>query len=159
MDFVIVAVPTLLAAVAAAIGAVMVRRVLQLRRARTRGRTAEARCLRTYTTTRRDDGRASTTLHHVYEFRTPEGRAVRFEEANGPASVGEGDLVPVYYTADRPERATAHAPRPAADAAAAAGLLLVLILVVALCVGLATSSRTEFGRIAVEDATSAALPF
>jgi hypothetical protein len=52
----------------------------------------------------------TTTLHHVYEFTTREGRAVRFEERGGPGTVLEGDIVTVHYTADHPERATAEAP-------------------------------------------------
>ncbi|MFF9623900.1 hypothetical protein [Streptomyces griseosporeus] len=54
--------------------------------------------------------RVSTTLHHVYESTTRDGRAVRFEEKNGPATVLEGDITTVWYVPDRPERATAHAP-------------------------------------------------
>ncbi len=44
----------------------------------------------------------STTLHHVYEFATREGRTVRFEEAGGPRTTVEGDIVPVHYTAAHP---------------------------------------------------------
>jgi hypothetical protein len=78
------------------------------------GLTAEARCLNTYTTTSGGggDSSATTTLHHVYEFTTREGRAVRFEEHNGPGTIVTGDIVTVRYTAEHPERATAKPPRP-----------------------------------------------
>ncbi|MEU3343582.1 DUF3592 domain-containing protein [Streptomyces sp. NPDC006700] len=89
----------------------VLRRAQEVRGAWGSGLTAEARCLRTYTRVSGGGGTtASTTLHHVYEFTTRDGRGVRFEESNGPATVVEGDTVTVYYAPDRPERATAHAP-------------------------------------------------
>ncbi|MGW1171050.1 hypothetical protein [Streptomyces sp. NPDC001153] len=53
--------------------------------------TAHARCLRSYTRTSGCGGHSSvtTTLHHVYEFITQDGRVIRFDEANGPSAVGE----------------------------------------------------------------------
>ncbi len=90
---------------------VVVRRSRRVSSAWNSGLTAEGRCLRTYTTTSGGgDTMVSTTLHHVYEFTTREGRTVRFEEPNGPGTVLEGDVVTVHYTADHPEQATAHAP-------------------------------------------------
>lgn len=90
----------------------VVRRSRRVTRAWGGGLTAEARCLRSYATTSGGGGDTSvhTTLHHVYEFTTREGRTVRFEEANGPGTTIEGDIVPVHYAADRPEEATAKAP-------------------------------------------------
>ncbi|GGU73564.1 hypothetical protein GCM10010260_01650 [Streptomyces filipinensis] len=90
----------------------LLRRSREVRRAWNGGLTAEARCLRTYTTTSGGAGETSvsTTLHHVYEFTTREGRTVRFEEGNGPGTRIVGDVVTVYYAAEHPERATAHAP-------------------------------------------------
>ncbi|MFI1165276.1 DUF3592 domain-containing protein [Streptomyces sp. NPDC020801] len=86
-------------------------RARQIRTAWGSGLTADARCLRTYTTTSGGgETSVSTTRHHVYEFTTREGRGVRFEERNGPATTVEGDIVTVHYTAEQPERATAHAP-------------------------------------------------
>ncbi|MFH9978058.1 DUF3592 domain-containing protein [Streptomyces sp. NPDC017179] len=89
----------------------VLRRAREVRGAWGSGLTAEARCLRTYATTSGGgETMVSTTLHHVYEFTTRDGRSVRFEESNGPATVVEGDIVTVHYVAERPERATAHAP-------------------------------------------------
>ncbi|MFJ3302600.1 DUF3592 domain-containing protein [Streptomyces sp. NPDC086549] len=102
------------------------RRSSEISRAWRHGRTAEARCLRSYTTTSGGGGDTSvtTTLHHVYEFTTAEGRAVRFDEPNGPSTVVEGDFVTVYYLPDRPERATAHRPARG-KLAAGTGCMLV----------------------------------
>ncbi|MEU5185189.1 hypothetical protein AB0G49_34685 [Streptomyces longwoodensis] len=73
-------------------------RWVRLRRAWRSGLTAEARCLRTFTTTHGgDDSVVRTRRHHVYEFRTGDGRSVRFEEEGGPATVAEGDIVVVHY--------------------------------------------------------------
>ncbi|MER6227119.1 DUF3592 domain-containing protein [Streptomyces sp. 900105755] len=76
------------------------------------GRTAEARCLRSYTRTSGGAGDTSvtTTLHHVYEFTTAEGRVVRFDEASGRSTVVEGDFVTVYYLPEHPEGATSRPP-------------------------------------------------
>ncbi|MEU2713390.1 DUF3592 domain-containing protein [Streptomyces sp. NPDC007205] len=105
------AVPALMitGAVFALVG--LLRRSRDVHRAWDGGLTAEARCLQTYTTTS-GGGETSvrTTLHHVYEFTTREGRTVRFDETNGPGTTIPGDIVTVHYAAERPERATAHAP-------------------------------------------------
>jgi|SRR5882757_5313622 len=115
----------------------IIRRSLDLRRAWNSGLTAEARCLRSYTRASGGGGDSSvtTTLHHVYEFRTREGRAVRFDESSGPSTVVEGDIVTVHYTAERPERATAHAPSPVRAAAGTIGVLVFFGVVAAFCVG------------------------
>ncbi|MFS4092817.1 DUF3592 domain-containing protein [Streptomyces sp. AF1A] len=97
----------------------VLRRSREISRAWQSGLTAEARCLNAYTTTSGGgDAMVSTTLHHVYEFTTREGRAVRFEERGGSATVVPGDIVTVRYPADRPEKATA---RPPAQGKLAAG--------------------------------------
>ncbi|MGW2958225.1 DUF3592 domain-containing protein [Streptomyces sp. NPDC001220] len=94
------------------------------------GRTAEARCLRSYTTTSGGSGDTSvtTTLHHVYEFTTAEGRTVRFDESNGRSTVVEGDFVTVYYLPETPEKATVQPPAPG-KLVAETGCLLVFLLV------------------------------
>src|SRR5882762_5082204 len=82
MDVFFYAIPGLIMTVVI-LGAVkMIRRWLDLTRAWNSGLTAEGCCLRTYTTTSGGSGDTSvtTTLHHVYEFTTREGRTVRFEE-------------------------------------------------------------------------------
>ncbi|CAM5671229.1 hypothetical protein SALBM311S_06046 [Streptomyces alboniger] len=109
------------------------------------GLTAEARCLRTYTTTS-GGGETSvhTTLHHVYEFVTREGRAVRFDESGGPGTTVEGDIVTVHYAADRPERATAKAPAPGKLAAGTGCLLAVFGVLIVFCLGFMVVAHTMF---------------
>lgn len=107
-------VPTLMIAGVLFAASRLFKRAQRIRSAWNSGLTAEARCLRTYTTTSGGGGdtSVSTTLHHVYEFTTREGRTVRFEEENGPGTILEGDIVTAYYVAERPEEATAHTPGP-----------------------------------------------
>ncbi|MDV9171528.1 DUF3592 domain-containing protein [Streptomyces sp. W16] len=114
---------------------VVIRRSRQVGSAWSSGLTAEARCLRTYTTTSGGgDTMVSTTLHHVYEFTTREGRTVRFEERNGPGTTLEGDIVTVHYAAEHPERATAHAPARGKLAAETGCVLVFFGVIVAFCV-------------------------
>ena len=113
----------------------VIRRSRRVNSAWSSGLTAEGRCLRTYTTTSGGgDTMVSTSLHHVYEFTTREGRAVRFEERNGPGTTLEGDIVTVYYAADHPEQATAHAPSRGKLAAGAGCALAFCGVIVAFCV-------------------------
>lgn len=102
------------------------------------GLTAEARCLKTFTTVSRsagDDSRVRTTVHHVYEFTARDGRAVRFEEEDGPMTTVEGDFVTVYYTDGPQVVATAHAPgERVKHAAAGLGILAFLGVAFAFCV-------------------------
>ncbi|WP_406330288.1 DUF3592 domain-containing protein [Streptomyces sp. NBC_00203] len=137
MDFIFYAVPGLIMAVTILMAAKVVRRSLELRSNWNSGLTAEARCLRSYTTTSGGGGdtSVSTTLHHVYEFATREGRSVRFEEENGPSTIVEGDIVTVHYTAQHPEKATAHAPSPVKAAAGTIGFLVFFGVIIAFCVG------------------------
>ncbi|MEU8955973.1 DUF3592 domain-containing protein [Streptomyces sp. NPDC048518] len=136
MEFFFYALPTAMACGVLLMAAQVVRRSTQVSRAWNSGLTAEARCLRTYTTTsgHGGDGHVSTTLHHVYEFTTRDGRPVRFEEEGGPATTVQGDVVTVRYTAERPEAATAYAPRPFVMAAGTVGTLCFLGLMLAFCV-------------------------
>ncbi|MFJ1650232.1 DUF3592 domain-containing protein [Streptomyces sp. NPDC088337] len=113
----------------------VLRRAREVRGAWGSGLTAEARCLRTYTTTSGGgETMVSTRLHHVYEFTTRDGRSVRFEESNGPATVVEGDIVTVHYVAEWPERATAHAPARGKLAAESGCLLAFLGVFITGCV-------------------------
>ncbi|KOG36041.1 DUF3592 domain-containing protein [Streptomyces resistomycificus] len=100
------------------------------------GLTAQARCLRAYTTTS-GGGNTSvhTTLHHVYEFVTREGRVVRFDEGGGPRTTVEGDIVIVHYAAHHPERATAKAPARGQLAASTGCLLALLGTIAVFCLG------------------------
>jgi hypothetical protein len=135
MDFLFYVVPGLIMAMALVSAARVIRRSLRLRSNWNSGLTAEAHCLRTYTTTRRDENSVTTTLHHVYEFTTREGRTVRFEESGGPGTTVEGDIVPVHYTAAHPEHATAHPPALAKTLASTVGILVFLGVIVAFCIG------------------------
>ncbi|MEW2161939.1 DUF3592 domain-containing protein [Streptomyces sp. NPDC007084] len=140
------AVPALIIAMVLLVAGKAVRRSLELRSAWRSGLTAEARCLRSYTTTDggTGDSGVTTTLHHVYEFTTREGRAVRFEETNGKPTVVEGDIVTVHYSADRPEKATAHAPSPVKATAGTVAVLAFCGLIVAFCVGFMVTYHQEF---------------
>lgn len=115
----------------------VVQRWLQMRKAWNSGLTAEARCLRMFTTVHGggNDTSVRTTVHHVYEFTARDGRAVRFEEEDGPVTRLEGDFVTVYYAEGENVVATAQAPRPARQAAVAFGVLAFLGVIVAFCVG------------------------
>ncbi|WP_340378788.1 DUF3592 domain-containing protein [Streptomyces sp. SS7] len=124
----------------------VISRARRVSRAWGSGLTAEARCLRTYTTTRTSTGehrRVTTVLHHVYEFTTREGRTVRFEEENGPGTILEGDIVTVFHPADRPEQATAHPPAHGRLFAQTGCLLVFLAVVLAGCVAFMIGAQTE----------------
>ncbi|MFG2945550.1 DUF3592 domain-containing protein [Streptomyces adustus] len=133
------AVPGLMIALMCLLAYTVLRRLMRLRMAWRSGLTAEARCLRTFTTVHGGSGdtSVSTTLHHVYEFTALDGRTVRFEEKDGPATVMEGDFVTVYYK-DGPREvfATAHPPRRGRVATATTvGILAFCGLIVGLCIG------------------------
>lgn len=137
MDVMFYAVPGLIMA-AACYGAYrVVRHGLRLRGAWNSGLTAEARCLRMFTTTHGGghDTSVRTTVHHVYEFTTRDGRRIRFEEEDGPATVLEGDIVTVHYSDGQDVVATALPPRRAKQAASTVALLGFLAVIVAFCVG------------------------
>ncbi|SDK66725.1 DUF3592 domain-containing protein [Streptomyces indicus] len=134
MDFFFYAVPLGMITVLVGMAIKILSRDQQVRAAWSSGLTAEARCVRFFTTTGGSDDRRTTTLHHVYEFVTREGRTVRFEEENGPATTVEGDIVTVHYTAEHPERATARPPRGGALTAQTTGTLVFLAVGVAFCV-------------------------
>ncbi|MFF0018763.1 hypothetical protein [Streptomyces sp. NPDC005374] len=137
MDAFFYLLPGLIMAGAVFAGYRVLRRWLQIRSAWNSGLTAEARCLRAYTTTHGGSGdtRVRTTLHHVYEFTTRDGQVVRFEEEDGPGTTVEGDIVTVHHTAGPGIVATAQAPGSARHAVAAFGTLVVLGVVVVFCVG------------------------
>ncbi|WP_327315302.1 DUF3592 domain-containing protein [Streptomyces sp. NBC_01235] len=112
------------------------------------GITAEGRCLRAYTRTSGGGGdtSVSTTLHHVYEFSTRDGRAFRFDEGGGPATIIEGDIVTVYYTPDRPEGATALTPRRGRLAAGTGCLVAFFALFITFCVGFMVVAHAIFSE-------------
>ncbi|WP_254643743.1 hypothetical protein [Streptomyces sp. BV286] len=141
MDLMFYAVPGLIMAVALFVSVRVVRRALDLRRVWNSGLTAEARCLRTYTTTSGGSGDSSvhTTLHHVYEFTARDGRAVRFEEEDGPGTTVEGDIVVVHYAEGEMVKATARPPGHVRNTASTVALLAFLAVVVVFCVGFMTT--------------------
>jgi hypothetical protein len=125
----------------------VIRRARDVSRAWNSGLTAQARCLRAYTTTSGGgDSRVRTTLHHVYEFVTPEGRVVRFDETGGPGTRVEGDLVTVHYAWDRPERATAKAPARGKLVAGTGCLLVFFGAIVLFCLGFMIVAHVMFDR-------------
>jgi hypothetical protein len=80
----------------------------------------------------------------VYEFRARDGRTVRFEEKNGPATIIEGDIVTVHYIAERPEKATAHTPSRGKLAAGTVGILIFCTVIVLFCIGFMVSVHGFF---------------
>jgi hypothetical protein len=127
----------------------VISRSRRVARAWNSGLTAEARCLRTYTTTSTGGGEhrtVTTTLHHVYEFTTREGRTVRFEESGGPGTTLEGDIVTVHYPADRPEQATAKPPAPGRLLAESGCLLAFLGVGLTFCVGFMITAHAMFSE-------------
>ncbi|MFD7875533.1 DUF3592 domain-containing protein [Streptomyces sp. NPDC059766] len=124
----------------------VVKRSRRVSRAWGSGLVAEARCLRTYTTTSGGggDSSVSTTLHHVYEFTTRDGRTVRFEEAGGPGTTLEGDIVTVHYAADRPEQGTAKPPAHGRLFAESGCLMLFLCVALAFCVTFIVTAHLMF---------------
>ncbi|MFF4258472.1 hypothetical protein ACFY1L_45520 [Streptomyces sp. NPDC001663] len=137
MDLFFYLVPGLILAVVLFGAYRVVRRSLQIRSAWNSGLTAEARCLRMFTTTHGGSGdtSVSTTLHHVYEFTARDGRVVRFEEEGGPATTLEGDFVTVHYAEGANVVATAKAPRRATLAASTVAILAFLGVIAVFCVG------------------------
>jgi hypothetical protein len=137
MDLFFYAIPSLILAGVLCGVYFIVRRSLRIRRAWNSGLTAEARCLRMFTTTHGGSGDSSvhTTLHHVFEFTARDGRVVRFEEEDGPATILEGDFVTAYYAEGRDVNATVKAPRRAALAGATIAGLAFLGAIAVFCVG------------------------
>ncbi|AEY89601.1 DUF3592 domain-containing protein [Streptomyces olivaceoviridis] len=148
MELLFYAVPGLMIAGFAFAAYLLVRRARRLRRTWTHGLTAEARCLRMFTTTSGGGGDTSvhTTVHHVYEFTTREGRTVRFEEEDGPATVLEGDFVTVRYLPELPQRATALPPAPGRLAVGTGFGLVLLGVAGSFCVGFIVLAHVIFAE-------------
>ena len=78
-------VPLLIIGIVCLAAFTVIRRAREVSSAWNSGLTAEARCLRTYTTASGGDTSVHTVLHHVYEFTTREsGR----RESRAASSVG-----------------------------------------------------------------------
>ncbi|MET7683631.1 DUF3592 domain-containing protein [Streptomyces sp. NPDC005423] len=130
-------VPLLLIGLAVCGAVVVLRRARQVSSAWSSGITAEARCIRSYTTTSSSssgDSSVRTTLHTVYEFTTRDGRVIRFDETDGPSTRVEGDIVTVHYLPEHPERATAKLPAPGKLAASTGCALLFIGVFIAFAV-------------------------
>ncbi|MFB8248071.1 hypothetical protein ACFC5X_23875 [Streptomyces sp. NPDC055952] len=165
MDVVFYVVPGLIMALALFMAHRVVRRWLQIRGAWNSGLTAEGRCLRAYTTVSGGHGDTSvrSTLHHVYEFITHDGRVVRFEEDGGPGTTLEGDYVTVYYSGGPRVVATAQPPDRARQAVSAIGVLAFLAVIVVFCAGFVTAYSQTFGPVgdivfSVDDSGTSTLP-
>lgn len=137
-------VPLLLIAFAIYTAVVILRRSRQVSDAWSRGITAQARCVRSYTTTSGGgDSTVRTTLHHVYEFRTRGGGVIRFDEEGGPSTRVEGDIVTVHYLPERPEHATAKVPARGKLTASTAGAMLFLAVFIAFAVFLMVAWNSD----------------
>lgn len=111
----------------------MVRRASEYRRTLREGLVAEAQCLDTFVVHRRSpDGPGHSQRRLILEFRTSEGRDVRAEVASQQPYVA-GDIVPVRYLPQRPERAV---PAGASPGLGVASCLAVGVLVVFTSMGL-----------------------
>jgi hypothetical protein len=150
MDLMFYAVPSLILAVVLFVAYRVVHRSLQLRSAWNSGLTAEGRCLRMFTTTHggHNDTSVRTTLHHVYEFTARDGRTVRFEEEDGPATILEGDFVTIHYAEGDNVVATAKSPSHGKLAASTVFVLALLGVAVVFCIGFTVTYNqmsNEFG--------------
>ncbi|MFI7669396.1 DUF3592 domain-containing protein [Nocardia sp. NPDC049526] len=137
MELLFYIVPSLIIAMMLFWAFAAVRRTVGLQRAWHSGLTANARCLNVFTKTSGGQGNTSvhTTVHHVYEFTTRDGRVVRFEERGGPATRLEGDVVTVYYTEDSKVFATAEEPGHVSNVAGLVALLVFIAVIICFCVG------------------------
>ncbi|MGW2710298.1 DUF3592 domain-containing protein [Streptomyces argyrophyllae] len=144
------AVPALMLAGIGSAAYLLVRRARRISRTWAHGLTAEARCLRMFTTTSGGGGDTSvrTTVHHVYEFTTREGRTVRFEEEDGPTTVLEGDVVTVRYLPELPGRATALPPARGRLAVGTGAGLVFLGVAGAFCIGFMAVAHMMFSESA-----------
>lgn len=146
MEYLFYVIPLIMIAGVSAMAVRTIARSRQISGAWNHGLTAEGRCLRSYTTTSGGSGDTSTTttLHHVYEFATREGRTVRFDETNGPSTVIEGDFVTVHYLPDHPERATAHPPARGRLAAGTGCALVFFGVFIASCIAFMVTAHALF---------------
>lgn len=146
MELFFYAVPAIMITLFGGAAFLLIRRARRISRTWRHGLTAEARCLRSYATTRGGGGDRSvhTTLHHVYEFTTREGRTVRFDEEDGPSTIVEGDFVTVRYLPECPERATARPPARGRLAAGTVFGLAFLGVAITFCVGFIAVAHMMF---------------
>ncbi|MFF1299407.1 MULTISPECIES: DUF3592 domain-containing protein [unclassified Streptomyces] len=153
MDVVFYLVPSLMLAGVLYLSYRVLRRSLQIRSAWNSGLTAEGRCLRVFTTMHGGggDSSVSTTLHHVYEFTARDGRTVRFEEEDGPATNLEGDFVTIHYAEGQNVVATAKPPQRGRLTASTVGILAFLGVFVVFCVGFMVTFHAMSGEFGFGD--------
>ncbi|MFD9222990.1 DUF3592 domain-containing protein [Streptomyces sp. NPDC060064] len=110
----------------------LARRGSEYKRTLREGLVAEARCLETFMVHRSSDGHGHSERRQILGFRTSDGRDVRAQVASEQLYV-VGDIVPVRYLPQRPERAVPAASPPVLGAMS---YLTGGVLVVFTCVGL-----------------------
>ncbi|MFF3324251.1 DUF3592 domain-containing protein [Streptomyces sp. NPDC002889] len=125
----------------------MVRKASEHRRTLREGLVAEARCLETFVVHHRSaEGGGHSQRRLILGFRTSEGRDVRAEIASDVSYV-VGDIVPVRYLPERPERAV---PAETSPGLGVGSYLAGGVLVLFTCVGLFFAA-TGFGLSAFMD--------
>ncbi|MEU0397529.1 DUF3592 domain-containing protein [Streptomyces sp. NPDC006208] len=133
----------LFAAMGIAVLIYTVRNVLERRRILQEGLVAEARCLETFVVHHSSQGHGQSQRRLILGFRAPDGRDVRAEVVSEVPHV-IGDIVPVRYLPQRPERAV---PVGAASGIGSGPILIGGVMVLFTCIGLFVAA-TGFGTAA-----------
>ncbi|MFD8197253.1 DUF3592 domain-containing protein [Streptomyces wuyuanensis] len=119
------------------------RKVVERRRILRDGLVAEASCLETFVVHHASQGHGQSQRRLILGFQTPDGRDVRAEAVSDVPHV-IGDIVPVRYLAQRPERAL---PAKAASGIGSGPILIGSVMVFITCMGLFMAA-TAFGAVA-----------
>jgi hypothetical protein len=140
-SWIFIAAASLIALMALVMMVKIVGRVYWVRRALNEGHRAEGRCVRIYATHSTHEGHTSSQQHYVFQFSTPDGREVRFEDESAPSTTIVGDHVMVAYVPERPEKAAVAraGDRPPYVRAAARLVFLGVFMVLAIGIGFAGS--------------------
>ncbi|MFI8504906.1 DUF3592 domain-containing protein [Streptomyces sp. NPDC085524] len=134
MDHVPLLIPGLLISFCMLAAVWTVVRMRRLRDAWSSGITTEGRCVGAYVVTRGGHGRGTSRTHyHHFEFRTPDGAAIRFKEPGGSPRLLPGHTVTVRYPHGRPDRATALPPSHGRARVETVVVLGLLSLIAAAC--------------------------
>ncbi|WP_406263432.1 DUF3592 domain-containing protein [Streptomyces sp. NBC_00191] len=128
----------------------MVRRAAEYKRTLREGLVAEAQCLDTFVVHRRSsNGHRHSQRRLILGFRTSDGRDVRAEIAS-QQPYAAGDIVPVRYLPQRPERPV---PAAASPGLGVASCLAVGVLVVFTSIALFFAA-TGFGLAVFTDSST-----
>ncbi|MEU2495024.1 DUF3592 domain-containing protein [Streptomyces sp. NPDC007883] len=119
------------------------RKVSERRRILREGLVAEASCLETFVVHHSSQGHGQSQRRLILGFQTPDGRDVRAEVVSDVPHV-IGDIVPVRYLPQRPERAL---PAGAASGIGSGPILIGAVMVFFTCIGLFVAA-TGFGTAA-----------